>query len=73
MTQTTDTSTEDTTMTDSYGTYHNASNDTNASTATKSLIKIAFKMKKGESTNISEKHRDILVAMSDADNHANYL
>ena len=54
-------------MTDPYSTYRKTSAHDNAPTATKSSIKIAFKMKKGETINVSEKHREILVAMADAD------
>ena len=70
MTQSTDAPTEDTTMSDASSKYPNKSSDTVSSTATKTCIKIAFKLQKTESTDVSAKHREILIAITKSDKAA---
>ena len=64
MTQTSDAATEDTTMSDAYSMYRKGTDVSVLSATTKTSIKIAFKLQKTESTDISSKHRDILVAIA---------
>ena len=67
MTQTSDAATEDTTMSDAYSMYRKGSDDSALSATTKTSIKFAFKLQKTESTDISPKHCDILVAITKSD------
>ena len=67
MTKTNDAATEDTTMSDASLMPHDNSNNSTSTTVEKTSIKIAFKMQKNDSSDVSAKHRDILNALSKCD------
>ena len=67
MTKTSDTSTDDTTMSDAPVRSDTDTESTCENIPTKVAVKISFKLKKTDSLDISNKHRDILLALIRAD------